>query len=145
MNIIERMRSILQAFPKISVVCNEIKIDFADKKPTSYGLSSIGDSLIFEDIIGNQRRKHSFILYSTFSGINDFERSENSAALTELSVWLSKQIGDEVTTKLDGVSHNGEITKISAGNGRLYEIEKNNKITGMRYQLQIEVEYTVNF
>ncbi len=144
-NIIETVRKLLESFPKISAVCNEINIDFASPEPTSYGLSSVGDSLLKEDILGNQTRQHSFLLYSTFSGINDFERQENSTALTELSVWLSKQIGREVTTDIDNKVHTGEITGITAGNGKLYAVPQPNSIVGMRYQLQIEVQYTVEF
>lgn len=145
MNIIECVKSILQTFPKISTVCNEIHIDFADPKPTSYGLSSTGDSLIKEDILGNQTRQHTFILYSTFSGINDFERQENSTALLELSVWLKSQIGAEVETEIDGEIRTGTITKISAENGMLYAVPQENTADGMQYQLQIIAQYTVEF
>lgn len=135
----------LEDFPKISEVCNDIHIDFANPEPTSYGLSSIGDKLLSEDILGNQTRQHSFLLYSTFSGINDFERLSNSTALTELSVWLSRKTGIEVTAEQDGDIYSGEITAISAGNGMLYAVPQGNRISGMRYQLQIEVQYTVEF
>lgn len=143
MNIIEKMIEILESFPKIATVCNEIHIEFADPEPTSYGLSSTGDSLIKEDVLGNQLRQHSFLLYSTFSGINDFERQENSTALTELSVWLGNQVGAEVTTEIDGETYSGEITKITAENGMLYAVPQENNIDGMQYQLQIVVQYTV--
>ena len=143
MNIIERMKSILQSFPKISTVCNEIHIDFADSEPTSYGLSSIGDSLIKEDILGNQTRQHSFLLYSTFSGINDFERQENSTALLELSLWLQEQTGAQVETVIGEHTYSGEITTITAANGMLYAAPQENNIDGMQYQLQITAQYTV--
>lgn len=143
MNIIEKMIEILECFPKIATVCNEIHIDFADPEPTSYGLSSTGDSLIKEDILGNQTRQHSFLLYSTFSGINDFERQENSAALLELTVWLGKQTGSKVETVIDEEIYSGEIKKISAENGMLYAVPQENNIDGMQYQLQIVVQYTV--
>lgn len=143
MNIIERMREILESFPKISTVCNAIHIDFADPEPTSYGLSSTGDSLIKEDILGNQTRQHSFLLYSTFSGINDFERQENSTALLELAVWLKNQTGGEVKTEIGGETHKGEIIKITAENGMLYAVPQENNIDGMQYQLQIITQYTV--
>lgn len=143
MNIIEKMIEILESFPKISTVCNEIHIDFADPEPTSYGLSSTGDSLIKKDILGNQVRQHSFLLYSTFSGINDFERQENTAALTELSVWLEGKIGGKVKTETDGEIYRGEITKITASNGMLYAVPQENSMDGMQYQLQIIAEYTV--
>ena len=145
MTIIEKVREILQSFSKISEVCNEIHIDFADPEPTSYGLSSIGDSLVKEDILGNQTRQHSFLLYSTFSGFNDFERLGNSTALTELSVWLSKQIGAEVETEVDGTIFKGKIIKISAENGMLYAVPQENNIDAMQYQLQIIVQYSVEF
>ncbi len=137
------MREILHSFPKISEVCNEIHVDLADPEPTSYGLTSTGDSLIKEDILGNQTRQHNFLLYSTFSGINDFERQENSSALLELSNWLPKQTGAEVITEIDGELFNGEITKITAENGMLYSVPQENEIDGMQYQLQIAVQYTV--
>lgn len=145
MNIIEKTKDILLKFPKISMVCNDINIDFADTRPTSYGLSSVGDELIYEDILGNQTRLHNFMFYASYSGINDFERSENSAALTELSVWLTKQVGEAVSTEISGELLSGEITEIKSGGGRLYAIEDNQTVTGMRYQLQISVKYTVNF
>ncbi|MGN1133214.1 MAG: DUF1344 domain-containing protein [Oscillospiraceae bacterium] len=143
MNVIEKMIEILQSFPKISTVCNEIHIDFADPEPTSYGLSSTGDSLIKEDILGNQTRQHSFLLYSTFSGINDFERQENSTALLELSTWLEEKVGEEIETTVGYKIYSGEITKISAENGMLYAVPQENNIDGMQYQLQIVVQYTV--
>lgn len=143
MNVIEKTREILQSFPKITQVCNEIHVDFADPEPTSYGLSSTGDSLLAEDILGNQTRQNSFLLYSTFSGINDFERQENSAALLELAVWLKSQVGSEVETEIDGEIYAGVITKITAENGMLYAVPQENSIDGMQYQLQIIVRYTV--
>lgn len=143
MNIIEKMKSILQSFPKISEVCNEVHIDFADPEPTNYGLSSMGDELVKEDVLGNQTRQHTFMLYSTFSGVNDYERLSNSGALLELSVWLKNQIGEKVETEIDGEICKGEITKISAENGMLYAIPQENTIDGMQYQMQIIAQYTV--
>lgn len=78
MNIIEFMKETLQAFPKISEICNTIHVDFTDSAPTSYGLSSIGDALVSEDVLGNQTRQHSFLLTSVYSAINDFERQKTA-------------------------------------------------------------------
>lgn len=139
------MIEILESFPKIQTVCNEIHVDFADPEPASYGLSSTGDSLVSEDVLGNQIRQHGFLLYSTFSGINDFERQENSTALLELAVWLREQIGAEVQTTIGDKTYSGEIIRISAENGMLYAVPQENNIDGMRYQLQITARYTVEF
>ena len=62
-----------------------------------------------------------------------------------MCAWLTQQTGGEVTTDLAGEEYTGEIIGITAGNGRLYAIEDNNIITGMRYQLQIEAQYTAEF
>ncbi len=143
MNIIEKVRGILQSFPKISEICNEIHVDFADPEPTSYGLSSVGDSLVREDILGNQTRQHTFILYSTFSGYNDYERLGNSTALLELSHWLNTQTAQEVESKIGEETFAGQITKLTAENGMIYDVPQENLMDGIQYQLHIIVEYTV--
>lgn len=145
MNVIEKLIDLLQSFPRISEVCNDIHIDFADPEPTSYGLSSTGDTLLKEDILGNQTRQHSFMLYTTFSAINDYERISNSGALLELSQWLSGVSDVEVTHIIDGTEHSGMIEKITAENGTLYTVPQENYFDGVQYQLQIIVKYTVEF
>lgn len=143
MNIIEKVREILQSFPRICEVCNEIHIDFASEEPTSYGLSSVGDSLIKEDILGNQVRQHTFMLYSTFSAVNDFERLQNSSALLEMATWLEKQTGSEVETAVGDEKYTGLIEKLTAQNGMLYAVPQENMADGVQYQLQIVAVYTV--
>lgn len=144
MNIIEVMKSILSEFPKISVSGSEINIDLTEDDPTSFVLSSVGDRLVYEDVLGGQTRMHSFLLYAVFSGINDYERIENSSALTELSAWLSARSDDTVTTTVGDEECTGELLSITAGNGRLYAVEEDNTISGMRYQMTIEAQYTVD-
>lgn len=128
MNIIEKTREILQSFPKIREVCNTVHTDFTDPVPTSYGLSSVGDSLVKSDILGGQIRQHNFFLYSTFSSISDYERLENSSVLLELSQWLENQTDEKVI-------------KITAENGQLFAIPQENELDGWQYQLQIIVQY----
>lgn len=139
MNIIETVRGILKSFPKIAEVVGEVHIDFADPSPTSYGLSSVGDTLLHEDVLGNQVRQHTFMLYSTFSSINDYERLANSSVLLELSLWLKDQTGAQVTS-LNGV---GELTKLTAENGMLIAVPEENLADGVQYQMQIIAEYSV--
>lgn len=138
MNIIETVRGILESFPKIAEVVGEVHIDFADPSPTSYGLSSVGDTLLHEDVLGNQFRQHTFMLYSTFSSINDYERLANSSVLLELSLWLKDQTGAQVTS-LNGV---GELTRLAAENGMLIAVPEENLADGVQYQLQIIAEYS---
>lgn len=138
-NIIETVRDLLLAFPEIREVVGEIRIDFADPEPTSYGLTSEGDTLLSEDVLGNQTRQHTFVLYSTFSGINDFERLQNSGALLRLTHWLSGQ--RDIPVAHDGKP--GVMRSVRAENGMLYAVPQENAADGMQYQLQIIAEYTI--
>lgn len=144
MNVIEKTREILTGFPNIAEICHAIHVDFTDPNPDSYGLSSTGDTLISEDICGNQTRQHSFILYTVYSGINDYERLHNSSALLELSCWLGGQIGCEIIGTIDGIECTGEITGIRAENGMLYAAPEENYMDAVQYQLQIIAEYKLN-
>lgn len=133
MNIIETVRKILIDYPQISAVCNAVNIDFTDNAPASYGLSSVDDKLISEDVLGNQKRQHTFLLYATFSSINDYERLNNSTALLDLNYYLHGQTEIPIDT---GVLH-----RIEAGNGMLTEVPEDGIVTGYQYQMQITTEY----
>ncbi|MBP5362858.1 MAG: hypothetical protein J6Y71_07575 [Ruminococcus sp.] len=143
MNVIEAVRGLLMDFPKINEVVGEVHIDFTDPEPTSYGLSSTDDALIKEDVLGNQLRQHTFMLYTTYSSMNDYERLSNSSVLTELGVWLGHQKGIEVTTEIAGTECIGHITRILAGSGMLIAVPEENEFEGVQYQLQIIADYTV--
>lgn len=88
MNIIEFVKSIVQEFPKIAEVCNEIHVDFTEDTPTNYGLSSSGDTLIKRYVNGDEVRQHTFSLYAVYQSINDYDRITNSGVLLELQMWL---------------------------------------------------------
>lgn len=141
-NVIETVKELLQNYPKIAEVCDEIHVDFGSTEPTSYGLSSMGDTLIEENVVGDQRRQHSFMLYCTYSGYNDYERLSNSGALLELSQWLSMQSGISVSHTVLDTSFAGKITDINTENGMLINIPQENEADGVQYQLQIIVKYT---
>ena len=138
MNIIEKVQSILESFPKISEVCNSVHIDFTDPEPTSYGLSSEGDELI-----GNQKRQPTFMLFTVYSSINDYERLHNTSALLELGQWLERQTGGEVVTTIGDETLTGTIVKLRTANGMLETIPQENEMDGCLYHIQIIAEYTV--
>ncbi len=134
MNVIEEVKEILKKYPKINEFVNDIHIDFTDSEAKSYGLSSTGDSLISEDILGNQKRKHNFVLYARAEAYEDFDRLQNSNFLLELNYWLEKQKNIEI--------ENGKIISLSSKNGMLYQIPDDDLNNGVLYQLQIYAEYT---
>ncbi|MGN0661354.1 MAG: hypothetical protein ACI4JX_06500 [Oscillospiraceae bacterium] len=143
MNIIELVKSILEEFPRISEVCNNIHIDFTDDTPTDYGLSSTGDTVLKEDILGNQTRQHTFTLYAVYQSLNDYDRMTNSGVLLELSYWLEKHANKQkIAVVTDGKELTGTLSKLTCSNGMLYQIP--NQINdGWIYQLQITAEYKI--
>ena len=88
MNIIELVKEILTDYPKIEEFTNKIHVDFTKNDDVNFGLSSTGDTKVKEDILGNQTRRHSFVLYAMNQAFNDYDRLCNSTSLLELSYWL---------------------------------------------------------
>ena len=101
MTIIDFMRQKLTEYPKISefLVDGDIHVDFTEPG-SSYGLSSTGDSLVKEDMLGNQTRRHNFAMYAVAPSFTDYCRLANSNFLLELGYWL-EQLPEE-----DGLSAN---------------------------------------
>ena len=142
MNIIELMQSILESYPKI----NDLHIDYNENAPDSFGLYPTGDRLVNEDIVGNQERSHTFILYADFQSFNDYDRLMNSGALLELQQWLERYADNqEVTATIDGEECTGTLTKITCANGMLFNIPDENLNSAVRYQLQITADYFIEF
>ncbi len=139
MNIIELVKNILTGYPKISEFTNAIAVDFLDNSPTNFGLYSTGDELVKEDVLGNQTRRHSFILYASQQSYGDYDRLCNSSFLLDLNYWLENQKGQVVTTN----EKTGELIKLSSANGMLFDIPTGNVNDGITYQLQIYAIYTL--
>lgn len=143
MNIIEAVKETLTNYVKISEFTNNISVDFMENTPTNFGLYSTGDELIREDVLGNQTRRHTFILYAIKQSFTDFDRLCNSSFLLELNYWLEKQKGLLISVEIDGKTKTGEIVKLSSANGMMYSIPTGDINDGITYQLQIYAEYSV--
>lgn len=142
MNIIELVKDVLQTFPKINEVCNDIHVDFTEETPTNYGLSPTGDSLVKRDIIGNERRRHNFTLYAIYQSQSDYDRLANSGTILELQLWLERfAAGQSVFVTINGKERSGRLLKLSCSNGMLYRIPNGNINDGFCYQIQISAEY----
>lgn len=141
MNIIEIMQNIVKSFPKLNDV---LHIDYTTPDTDSYGLSPTGDTLIKSDILGNQERQHTFILYAVYQSVNDYDRLANSGLLLELQLWLEKQAkGQTLTVTVGDNELAGELTKITCSNGMLYEIPNDNLNSNVMYQMQITAQYKI--
>lgn len=144
MNIIELVKTILNQYPRISEICNDIHVDFLDDTATNYGLYPTGDTLLNKDILGNQLRQHSFMLTAVYPSASDYDRLNNSGVLLNLHYWLEQQAdGQQITAETDDKIYTGTLTKLTCSNGMLYSIPEESLIKGVQYQLQINAQYQI--
>lgn len=140
MNIIEKMKSVLEEYPKIGTLHIDYNLNAAD----SFGLYPTGDRKVSEDVIGGQERQHTFILYAVFQSFNDYDRLTNSGLLLDLQLWLEQYADNqELTTVINDVTRRGYLKNITCANGMLYNIPDNNMNTAVQYQMQITADYTI--
>ncbi|MFQ9516721.1 MAG: hypothetical protein ACLRZ9_12980 [Eubacterium sp.] len=145
MNIIETVRKILTDYPKMEEFTNKIHIDFTDNEQDSdFGLSSTGDTKLKEDILGNQVRKHSFILYALNQAFTDYDRLSNSTFLLELSHWLEMLDTDkyEVEEIIDESVYKGKLVSLECANAMAFQMPSGDIDDGVMYQVQIYAEYS---
>jgi hypothetical protein len=141
MNVIELVKQILTDYPKILEFTNEVHVDFTDSEPMNFGLSSTGDQLIKEDVLGNQIRQHNFVLYAVNQAFLDYDRLANSTFLLDLSYWLEK-VANEQDITIDEQSR-GKLLSLSSANGMLYSIPTGDIMDGVTYQIQIYAQYKI--
>lgn len=144
MNIIELVREVLTNYPKISEFTNNVSIDFTESEPNNYGLYSTGDTLISEDIQGNQIRQHNFVLYAVNQSYTDYDRLANSTFLLDLAYWLERYKSNVVIeVEIDNKTYHGNLKSLSSANGMMYEIHNDDINNGITYQIQIYAQYTL--
>lgn len=143
MNIIELVRDILTNCPLVEPFTNHIHVDFTENKDGNFGLYTVGDSLVKEDILGNQERQHNFILQAHNQSMNDFDRLANSSFLLNLAHWMETVKGQEVKETIDGVERTGELLSLSSANGMQYSVPTGDLDGGVLYQLQIYARYSL--
>lgn len=142
MNVIELVKQILTDYPRILEFTNEIKVDFTDDTPTSFGLSSVGDQLIKEDILGNQIRRHNFVLYALNQSFTDYDRLANSTFLLDLTYWLEQyRQEDPIEVTIDNKTVSGKLLGLSSANAMLYMVPTGDINDGVTYQIQIYAQY----
>ena len=146
MTIIDFMRQKLTEYPKISEFMGgaDIHIDFTDPDPTNYGLSSTGDSLIREDVLGNQIRQHNFVMYAVAQSFTDYNRLANSNFLLELAYWLERlPEEDGLSVDIDGQTLTGKFLKATTANAMAMQPMSETMDNGVLYQIQIYARYKI--
>lgn len=146
MTIIDFMRQKLTEYPKISefLAGGDIHIDFTEPDPVNYGLSSNGDSLIKEDLLGNQTRQHNFAMYAVGQSFTDYNRLTNSNFLLELGYYL-EHLPEEEGLIVDTGEHEltGKFLKATTANAMSMGLMGETINEGVMYQIQIYARYFV--
>lgn len=146
MTIIDFMREKLTNYPQIAEFMGgeDIHIDFTEPEPTNYGLSSAGDSLVKEDVLGSQIRQHNFVMYAIGQSFTDYNRLANSNFLLELAYWLERlPEGDELSTMSDGQTVTGHFLKATTANAMAMQPMTEDINDGVLYQIQIYAQYKI--
>lgn len=146
MTIIDFMRKKLTEYPKISefLAGDDIHIDFTEPDPVNYGLSSTGDSLIREDVLGNQTRRHNFVMYAVGQSFTDYNRLANSNFLLELAYWLEHlPEQDGITVDIGGEELLARFQKATTANAMSMGLMGDTIDKGVMYQIQIYAQYFV--
>lgn len=146
MTIIDFMRKKLTEYPKISefLADDDIHIDFTDPDPVNYGLSSTGDTLLKEDILGNQVRQHNFVMYAVGQSFTDYNRLANSNFFLELSYWLEHlPEQDGITVTIEDQELPARFLKATTANAMSMGLMGTAINQGVMYQIQIYARYFV--
>lgn len=146
MTIIDFMRQKLTEYSKISefLGSDDIHIDFTEPDPGNYGLSSAGDQLIREDVLGNQLRQHNFALYAVGQSFTDYNRLANSNFLLELGYYLERlPEQDGVTVLVGNKKLTGTFAKATTANAMSMGLMGETINDGVMYQIQIQAQYRV--
>ena len=146
MTSIDFMRQKLTEYPKISefLAGEDIHVDFTDPAPVNYGLSSTGDTLVKEDLLGNQIRQHNFVLYAAGQSFTDYNRLANSNFLLELAYWLERLPEAEgLSVTIDGREMIGRFLKSTTANAMSMGLMGETIDKGVMYQIQIYAEYKI--
>lgn len=146
MTIIDFMRQKLTGYPKISefLAGDDIHVDFTDPAPVNYGLSSTGDTLLKEDLLGNQTRQHNFVLYAVGQSFTDYNRLANSNFLLELAYWLERLPEEAGITAVAGERElKGRFLKATTANAMSMGLMGETIDQGVMYQIQIYAQYKI--
>lgn len=144
MTIIDYMRQKLTEFPDIAdfLAGDDIHIDFTDPSPVNYGLYSTGDSLVREDLLGNQIRRHNFVMYAAGQSFTDYNRLANSNFLLELGYWLGRlPEEDGLTASAGDKVVSGKFLKATTANAMSMGLMAETIDKGVMYQIQIYAQY----
>lgn len=136
MNILEKMQNVIADF-----LNNDVHIDFTEESDECYSLSTVSDSKMKGDVLGNQTRINNMELLLTNLSPDDSDRLRNNSFLIDLGYRLELVKEEEIAVQIDSQEHTGHIKNVTVANAQpFYTSEDRQYIT---YMIQIKVIYTI--
>lgn len=117
--------------------------DFFEFASGKAGLLSSGTNKMGEDILGNETYQANFTLFSSMNAYTDYNRLNNSDFLTRLFYSLNQIKNEEITETINNEDKKGLITSVVSSNAMLLEVPTGDINDGVKYQLQIQVNYKI--
>lgn len=142
MNVIETVKELLTNYDKMDEF-NGVHIDYTESENNVCGMFPVGPTKTGEDIVGNSKYKVLFEVYAQKESFDDYNRLQNSGFLSQLTYHLNSLKNISVTETIEGEEKTGRIKSIDAGNALLYDIPTGDINDGIRYQIQITVNYVI--
>ena len=143
MNVIETVKDLLSRCSILDEF-NGVHIDYTEGETGEAGLFSNGATKTGEDLIGNPRYRIAFTLYTGLRSATEYDRIQNSDLLLRLTYYLDQIKNIAITEDVNGTEYPGEITRISCANALLFDYPSGDPNKGVRYQLQISVDYRID-
>ena len=143
MNVVNTVKQLLSDSNVLDEFNGNIHVDYTEAADSDAGLYSTGPVKIGEDVIGNPKYRMNFQLYTGLRGALDYDRQINSDALVALTYYLDSKRGTKISESINGVKYDGKILKVTTSNAMLYDIPTGDYNDGVRYQIQIAVEYKI--
>lgn len=143
MNVVNTVKLLLSGSNVLDAFNGNIHVDYMEATDSDAGLYATGPVKVGEDIVGNPRYRMNFQLYTGLRGFTDYDRQVNSDAMAALTYYLNSKRGSAVDEAVNGKTYSGKILSVTASNAMLYDVPSGDYADGVRYQLQIAVEYKI--
>lgn len=139
MNIMEKMKEIIEGYPELNVFADTLQTDLHTPGDQNVVvLADNGDVLNKRYLYGAQVRTHNFVLQLYADASLDVERVNNSGWLLRFHLWLEEQKAIWENEKMTYT-----IEEIAPANGGLFMLVNDDINDKVVYQLDIRVVYKV--
>lgn len=137
MNLFETVEKIVRDYERFDEYGDTVNTDFGNNEEGNVVVIGEGDTLIKEDILGNETHKHDFSIIAINQAVTNYDRLKTNDWLLSFASYLRKQRDIEFDCS------DGEcvIQKIEASKGIVLGAPEDDINNGVGYSLDLAVIY----